>query len=307
MMLRKVGVISETSNATAEEVSIVAAALQVQVLEHFAPLWGIPATVSHFPTVAAALTSGHWPIIVRDDIGTDATGVHRDKNSQPFALVRHAPGWPLTASHECLEMLADPSFNMLVPAQSLRTDQGQVEFLVEVCDPCQDGEFAYLVNNVMLSDFCTPSYYNDSAQMPGARYSFRGHVTAPRQVLKGGYISWHDPETDHWWRMDFDGVNRFFFERDTLDPGTEGLRATLDRLANIERAERYPSLAAAAAAPDESRYLGSASRQDRALKGAYMTADLLHTHIDSLLGRSGKPAPNTSSKPRRKKRPARSR
>jgi hypothetical protein len=35
----------------------------------------------------------------------------------------------------------------------------------------------------------------------GARYSFGGNVTAPRRILKGGYLSWHDPVSDHWWQQ----------------------------------------------------------------------------------------------------------
>ena len=35
-------------------------------------------------------------------------GIHLDDNGQPYALVRRTPSWTLAASHEVLEMLADP-------------------------------------------------------------------------------------------------------------------------------------------------------------------------------------------------------
>jgi hypothetical protein len=33
------------------------------------------------------------------------------------------------------------------------------------------------------------------------RYSFTGAIKAPRTVLKDGYISWHDPITNHWMQL----------------------------------------------------------------------------------------------------------
>jgi len=66
-------------------------------------------------------------IIVADVKG--AAGVHLDRNGQPFALVEYGQGWwSLTASHETLEMLADPWGNRLIAGNSPKPDQGRVEF-----------------------------------------------------------------------------------------------------------------------------------------------------------------------------------
>lgn len=46
-----------------------------------------------------------------------------------------------------------------------------------------------------VSDFITPHFY-DPVVTPGTRYSFTGAIKAPRQILKGGYISWVNQETD---------------------------------------------------------------------------------------------------------------
>jgi hypothetical protein len=91
--------------------------------------------VDAFPTLED-VPIGYWPILVQEDINTPgAAGVHLDKDGQPFALVQMSNSWSLTASHEMLEMLADPFGNRLVPGQSPKSRQGRVEFLVEVCDP----------------------------------------------------------------------------------------------------------------------------------------------------------------------------
>ena len=78
----------------------------------------------------------YWPVIIKDDIGDPtAAGYHEDQHGQPFALVQHGQGWSLTASHEVLEMLADPFGRRLVAGESPVRGQGRVKFLVEVCDP----------------------------------------------------------------------------------------------------------------------------------------------------------------------------
>ena len=180
-MIRHVAVVSEVAQISASELTRVSAALQKQVARDFGPAWGVHATVSAF-TRLEDVPVGYWPIIVQADIHTDgAAGVHEDKNGQPFALVQYEPGWGLTASHECLEMLADPFGNRLIAGPSVKKGQGRVEYLVEVCDPSEDASFAYTVNGVLVSDFYTPQYF-DPAKSSGARYSFTGAIKKPRGV-----------------------------------------------------------------------------------------------------------------------------
>ena len=151
---------------------------------------------------------GYWPIIVEDDIHVSgAAGVHEDQDKQPFALVQYSSSWSLTASHECLEMLGDPFGNRVIAGESPKKGQGRVEFLVEVCDPCEAVNFSYRCNGVVVSDFYTPNYF-DPVKSAGTRYSFGGHITAPRQVLKGGYLSWHEPITNHWWQEIYFEIGR---------------------------------------------------------------------------------------------------
>jgi len=153
---------------------------------------------------------GCWPIVITSrDLPGSAGGYHIDPEGQPFALVRFTANWSLTASHECLEMLADPFGDRVVPGFSLREDQGRVSYLVEVCDPCESASFAYTSNGTWVSDFYTPNFFDPEAA-PGVRYDFTGNIEKPRQVLKGGYISWHEHRTDEWWQQQFfDGEPEF--------------------------------------------------------------------------------------------------
>jgi hypothetical protein len=130
--------------------------------------------------------------------------------------------WSLTASHELLEMLADPFGNRVVPGQSPKPDQGRVEFLVEVCDPSEAEQFGYTVNDILVSDFYTPHFF-DPVKAEGVRYSFTGAITEPRTILEGGYISWHDPVSDHWWQETFFGPEPEFRDLGVFDAAKTGM------------------------------------------------------------------------------------
>lgn len=233
MLIRQVALVSETNSVSASALTRVSAALQRQVQRDLAPIWQITASVSAFASLDD-VPVGYWPIIVTDEDLGDAAGIHEDKEGQPFALVHFDRGWALTASHECLEMLVDPFGNRLMPGPSPMKGQGRVEFLVEVCDPSEDTPFAYHVNGIAVSDFYTPHYF-DPVAAPAVRYSFTGAIKAPRQVLKNGYLSWHDPVSDHWFQEIFFGAKPQF--RD-IGPQTAKANKNLRRLLFEATSER---------------------------------------------------------------------
>ncbi len=234
VLLRQLALVSESSQIAKADVQKVSAALQKQASRDLAPIWEISSTVDAFDKLED-VPAGYWPIIIRDDIGTPgAAGVHEDRNGQPFALVQASSSideWSLTASHEALEMLVDPSGNRLVAGDSPKADQGRVSFLVEVCDPSEASDNAYSANGILVSDFYTPNYF-DPVKAPGVRYSYTGAITEPRQVLKGGYLSWEDAVSGSWWQeIWFDTAQPSFRNIGPIDPKTAGnLRAAIDRL-----------------------------------------------------------------------------
>jgi hypothetical protein len=183
---------SHSSQVAISDLTEVAAALQKQITRDFAPIWNVDATIAAF--TADQVPPGYWPISVEDNLDQfpGAAGIHlNEADNSPYALVLYGPTWSLTASHETLEILADPWGSRTIPGQSPRQSQGRVDFLVEVCDPCEDSQFAYAVNGVTVSDFYTPNYF-DPVASSNVRYSFGGAIVAPRQVLANGYLSWLD-------------------------------------------------------------------------------------------------------------------
>jgi hypothetical protein len=188
MLPMHIGLVSANGSADPAWIARIAAALQRQVTRDFSPIWGVTATVDAFDSLAD-LPIGYWPIVVLDDIQRkEESGFHLSWRGLPYALVKYSDSWSLVASHEMLEMLANPfgshTYAALAPDSRIET----VEYLVEICDPCQAHDNSYVVDGIMVSDFITPHYY-DAVGSAGVRYSFRGNITQPREVLPGGYVS----------------------------------------------------------------------------------------------------------------------
>src|SRR5215471_9382345 len=156
MQLSHIAVVPIRAGIAVEEITSVSAALQKQVMRDFAPIWEVQATVDYFPALEA-VPVGYWPLLIVEDGA--GLGTHVDRNGQPMAYVEYGPTWSLTASHEALEMLADPTGLRFVAGDAPLTESERVEFLVEVCDPCQGADNAYTVNGVLVSDFYTPAYF----------------------------------------------------------------------------------------------------------------------------------------------------
>lgn len=193
-MLQQIALVSESAAVGLDQLAEVAAALQKQVVRDFGPIWDVQATVSPFPT-QEAVPEGYSRVTIADALTERTLGFHRTRDGQPFAMVLFREDWPRIASHEVLEMLADPSGDRLVPGDSPDPAQGRVEFLLEVCDPC--APVTYPVNGLDLSDFFTPDYHSPVAAA-GVRYSFTGQLAGPREVVAGGYLSWRVPGTNDW-------------------------------------------------------------------------------------------------------------
>jgi len=162
-----------------------------------------------------------------------AAGIHLDQDGQPFALITSGPGWALTASHEALEMLADPFGNRTIAGPSIKPGQGRVSYLVEVCDPSEATAFSYSVNDIVVSDFYTPSFF-DPVTSQGVRYSFTGAIKKPRQVLKGGYLSWQEPVSGDWWQATFFGAKLTFRNLGPIDAAKGSLRSQIDAITTLE-------------------------------------------------------------------------
>ena len=227
MLTHHIALLSDTPAIDFAALRPVAAALQKQVDRDFTPLWGVEAEVVAYER-AKDVPHGYWPITIKDSLTRpEAAGYHEDDMSEPYALVRLTPDWSVTVSHEMLELLADPWGRHMVASPSLLHPGKRVRYLVEVSDPCSDAH--YKIDRIAVSDFYTPRYF-DAVEERDVRYSHTGAITAPRQVLKGGYLTWYDPEERKWFhRSWFDGARPTDGEVPIPDIAKGNIRATIDR------------------------------------------------------------------------------
>jgi hypothetical protein len=201
-------VIDQTKEVDPNLLSNAAQALNIQVTQHLPKYWsGITANVSSAPSIGA-LPGNSWPVFLVKSLPPGEGGFHMDKHNQPYAKVIAAPGdpsWTIDASHEIIEMLVDPYGNRMQTSQAIAIQgdgvidaSGTFDYLVEACDPCEANNFAYDIAGIEVSDFITPDFY-DAAARAGTQYSYMGNITRPRQLLKGGYISYIG--SDGQWRQ----------------------------------------------------------------------------------------------------------
>ena len=235
MLLRQVALVSQSASVTFRELARVSAALQKQIARDYGPIWEIHATVDSFDALED-VPLGYWPIIIRDDVGQkySAAGIHLDNNGQPYSLVQSSKTWPQTCSHEVLEMLADPFGDRVIAGHAPKeaSKHGRVEFLVEVCDPSES--FGYTVNDIKVSDFYTPAFF-DPIPAAGVRYSFTGAIKRPREVLKGGYISWHNTVDNHWYQLQWFDARKKVVDVGVFEASSKSTREWIDERTQTPR------------------------------------------------------------------------
>ena len=195
-----VGLMNQSSAIANEEIARVAAALDIQVKRDLFPLWNVTADIITIPA-DRPVPRGVSPIIVVDETPENFAGQHRITQDIPWAIVSTKRDWALAASHECLELLIDPtgmamrsSLGLAIVDGVLQDLEERFDYVVEACDPIEDADHAYRIDGIAVSDFYTPNYFDD-AVTPGTRYSFNGALRRPREVGRNGYLSWRDKTT----------------------------------------------------------------------------------------------------------------
>lgn len=173
-----IAVVNQTKGVTDAFVQSTMNAVAQQVHNEYKAKWGYDAT---FVFVGKGKTSpaGAWNCNVvqtKGDYHTVTRGV-------PVAYC-HVSGvstdyWTNTVSHEVLEMRTDPFVNTTYTRPNGTTGY------VEVCDACEQNDQGYRINTILMSDFVYPSWFQASGKSP---YDYRGLITAPFQLLPGGYL-----------------------------------------------------------------------------------------------------------------------
>src|SRR6266568_6527393 len=189
----QISVINESTVLTDADVTPVVGALQQQVTNDFRPAWGVDAELTMIPQGTPAPAGTWWLVILDDSDQAGALGYHDlTPDGLPigkaFAAsdLKAGTSWTVTASHELLEMLADPNINLTVFIQDANTT-GTL-YAYEVCDACEDDSFGYQINNVLVSDFVYPAWFESFRTKGATQFDRMNQIQNALQLLTGGYI-----------------------------------------------------------------------------------------------------------------------
>src|ERR1700691_6696750 len=189
----QISVINESTVLADADVVPGVAALQKQVRNDFGPVWGSAAPLSIVPKSSQPPT-GSWCLVLLDDSDqSNALGYHDlTTESLPMGKVfaasdlKAGTSWTVTASHELLEMLGDPNINLTVFVQSSNT--AGLLYAYEVCDACEDDSLGYQIDNILVSDFVYPSWFESFRAEGSTQFDRMKKMQLPFQLLVNGYI-----------------------------------------------------------------------------------------------------------------------
>ena len=192
------------------EVQRVIRAVNRQITEDFMPIWGsgyicklhaspfvadVPDRIKNDPVQAEAVV-----FLVDQPSLPGALGYHDLNTAEtPVGFVFTDLGdWSVTLSHEVLELIVDPTVNILVPGPDPRQPNDPNAWLFhtyEVCDAVERTE--YVIDEVRVSNFVTPAYFAEG-DAPGTRNDFLGVGVDSFGVTEGSHLGTIDPETFDW-------------------------------------------------------------------------------------------------------------
>lgn len=267
MMPSYVALTTLTDRIRMDELASVAAALQTQVTRDFSPHWCATAVIVAAPF--EAIQAGYCPVIVQDTLEVGgACGLHRtEADEAPYIVLPYGPSWSLAASHAVLQMLADPTGASRRSGASHMAGQGTVDYLIDVCAPCQDIASAYTIGGVVVSDFCTPDFFAGAAP-GGASRSFTGSAREPLRPAANGLLTWlADDRLLYQARADETGRVAFCGGFSMAHRGQLTVRElvdmlTPDRLERLANARPTPAILAAQQNARRARFANTARYRD---------------------------------------------
>jgi hypothetical protein len=206
------------------EIAQISNALQKQVTQHFAPIWGIDAELTVVPKDGAPAPGSWWLVVLDKSDQAGALGYH-DMTSEglPSGKVfaqsdmETNSSVSVTMSHELLEMLADPWISMCAEVDMPKRKAQIVAW--EVCDAPEDDALGYPIDGVMVSDFVTPYWFNTTPPA-NVKFDYMGHIKRPLQILKGGYIGVLNLTGNKGWSQ----INAQYDEHDEANDAHPGSR-----------------------------------------------------------------------------------
>jgi len=188
----RIAIVNHSTVLPADELPPIVRALQVQVGQDVYPAWGVNAILTNYVTQPPPASD--WVLGIFDDADqAGALGYHDVTPAglpvgKVFAKTTLDNGGKISTvvSHELVEMLLDPSINLLVqdvhhPARF---------WCMEIADAVEADDDGYMVRGVLMSDFVLPAYFQPWLDVAGP-FDLRRRLRGPVPALSpGGYMAY---------------------------------------------------------------------------------------------------------------------
>jgi hypothetical protein len=202
----QISVINESTVLADADVVPVVAALQKQVSNDFGPVYGTAAQLTIVPKGTQPPSGNWWLVLLDDSDQANALGYH-DLTTEGLPIgkvfaasdLKAGTSWTVTASHELLEMLGDPNINLTVFVQNGNT--AGILYAYEVCDACEDDSVGYQIDNVPLSDFVYPAWFESFRAEGSTQFDRMNKIQNPFQLLVNGYIGIFNVSSGSGWQQ----------------------------------------------------------------------------------------------------------
>ncbi|MBB6003847.1 hypothetical protein [Arcicella rosea] len=197
---RKVALIDISGKVGFTRLTEIASAIQIQMQRDVAPHWGIEADVVAF-RYESEVPSDFWITSVVDSISerTGINGYHsftgsgNNRRAYCKVIYRNWTDFDFTqsrfekvVSEETIEMCINPFLENRLVGKDPEFADRTATFLVELGDPGNRLDIGYYINDVFVTDFIYPSYYN-AIHVEGTKYDHLGLITKPYSIVDGGY------------------------------------------------------------------------------------------------------------------------
>jgi hypothetical protein len=211
-----VAVINASTFIQNDQMKAAVNALQTQVHEDFAPVWGIDAKLTFLaaPGSGDKITDmleafrplqGSWWLVILDNSDLAEPLGYYDLTHEGLPLekvfaetdTRAGRIWTVSASSALLQMLADPAMTLTVFRQTSEVS-GRL-YAYDVCNPCKADK--YEIDSIPVSNFVYPAWFEWFHKSgSGIRFDHMGRMQAPFELLPGGEIDVFDGNLGTGWR-----------------------------------------------------------------------------------------------------------
>ena len=211
MSFPSISIINFSTNLDDQQVQDAIRAVNRQITEDYLPVWGHGRILRlHAPTfdLSDEQTLANDPVrgesviyLVNEATLEGALGFHSLNTLEiPFGFVftEFSDDWTVTLSHEALELITDPTANILVPGPDPRDPDNANKVVLHAYESCDAVErTSYEIDGIRVSNFVTPTYFFPG-DAPGTRNDFLGVGVPSFGATPGSHLAFFDLDANEW-------------------------------------------------------------------------------------------------------------